>query len=961
MSLKALRRMMPAVMARKILQSQNKNTSMLPTSESSKSGSDTEGEEPLAPGRSRIIKRPTNASKLAEVLGDSESSESDHSVSLSPSLTSSSSSESGTDIGDHSNNGFFDDSFSGLNRQPRKRNEQLIDRMLSRTRTSGQGRIKRSRKKPVLDIRIPFVDTHRRTSNTQPGQTHLNFQRITNHSDHNHSEDNIIDLSTIDLPLLDESTGQNSSAISKRLSKKERREKMHRSSLFTLSGGNKKITTGRKRGTLNVQIDLVDNGFREALRPSKRDSPLQTDRYQQTKGQSARTFNSNRGGEVLKQTSLLDFANENSSLAHDSFDDYHRVVDTTPASIWHNDENAMRLNVDLGVPTPAIGLKFGPGTYIGQQRLHDLLLYLLEPSEIPPPQPYAGFGAIDLEPSLSPSKISESLELVGNLLSQWLEESTESLDEDDVRRYELLMYHTCQFSVWAYQKGSLEERLVLLQSIDHCSSILLVKLNEYLSSSIPHIDIRYFSVSWFTIELTSRMLCASRRSKIKFDPRTWRETTKLIIRSLIRHNIKNAMDEITYKELDTQTVELRAAEAWICLVHLLPKMSVTTDDFRIQTKNGFWILLIEVIKEEGRHTDDVRSSEDLWRLAYSLSSLSHFSVHGVCMAKPHLTSCWEFVGIALDAIRLSYDAEKDKNIPHHSLKKRDRYLRMVVARCFLLGTEWQWSMQDAFAMFGKLVNIFRSRLFGNLIGESSDFPAFLRFSDLTLLEELRRTDSAFSVYLKLVVRSGRDESDGVITDREKMRMRKLVSLTVPISGVSFSKSKPPTNDELSMLINRFSSVIVAILLDPAIDSSRQLLNQARQYLDFNKADEASRRICIRALMYTAILFNHLSLPLEAPLQWLESITNLLLNEYRNLSKAIHAKDTDPRKVGDYRKERDDLTTTIQLLLGSVRYIIMKPFMNDNNSQKNLSDCPLYPHTGLLSGGMLYKSYFRFRS
>ena len=114
-------------------------------------------------------------------------------------------------------------------------------------------------------------------------------------------------------------------------------------------------------------------------------------------------------------------------------------------------------------------------------------------------------------------------------------------------------------------------------------------------------------------------------------------------------------------------------------------------------------------------------------------------------------------------------------------------------------------------------------------------------------------------------------------------------------------------------------------------------------------------------MYTAILFNHLSLPLEAPLQWLESITNLLLNEYRNLSKTIHAKDTDQRKVGDYRKERDDLTTTIQLLLGSVRYIIMKPFMNDNNSQKNLSDCPLYPHTGLLSGGMLYKSYFRFRS
>ncbi|KAF8517921.1 methyl methanesulfonate-sensitivity protein 22 [Hysterangium stoloniferum] len=339
-------------------------------------------------------------------------------------------------------------------------------------------------------------------------------------------------------------------------------------------------------------------------------------------------------------------------------------------------------------------------------------------------------------------------------------------------------------------------------------------------------------------------------------------------------------------------------------------------------------------------------SEYIWRTVFSLCALSQFTAQGIVTSSVRLKAHWPIIKKALGTIRLNAD-ERDNSTPAFTLQKRDTYLRLVTARCYLLTVRWNWSLVDADDVFHGLCAIFRSRQFSNLLGEPNDFPAFIRNQDETLFHVNEATDTAYSLFLKLIIRAVKDFSDKDSTGRLRtIKLSRLLSLTVPVGSMSFSKAQPPVFQALSMLYNRYSAVFVAIYVDPSDKHIRSRLQQARRYITFKDADSDSRTAAIRSLLHLGILLQHLDKPLDDILNWTSEILEDLLTELSPNLGLMEA---------HRQPEREKVILSAQMLLRTITTI-----MNTSGLASSVQKPPRYPDTAfvqvllprLLSGSLV---------
>jgi hypothetical protein len=307
-----------------------------------------------------------------------------------------------------------------------------------------------------------------------------------------------------------------------------------------------------------------------------------------------------------------------------------------------------------------------------------------------------------------------------------------------------------------------------------------------------------------------------------------------------------------------------------------------------------------------------------------------------------LPASWELVAFALKQIRLVADPDADRTLSERTLDKRDEYIWLIASRCFILCNRWHWRIDDASVMFIQLASIFRSRKYANLRRETSDFPNFMLANDLQLLSQYKPSDTAFEIFLKLIVQALNDcHSDDEANARRIMssNLKKFLALAIPVGSVPFTKSTPPTAHELSMLYNRLSAVAVAIYLESSPTSVEQRLAHARRYVNFKDADDATRVACIRGMMHFAIIMRYRRLPLDDVLSWLAEMTHILVDEYRDI-------DTPTSKINGIQPTnviRDRAVFSIQMLLGSVRHIIETSNIDPAQTQQQ------YPEPALLNG------------
>ncbi|KAJ8094690.1 hypothetical protein PM082_010696 [Marasmius tenuissimus] len=343
---------------------------------------------------------------------------------------------------------------------------------------------------------------------------------------------------------------------------------------------------------------------------------------------------------------------------------------------------------------------------------------------------------------------------------------------------------------------------------------------------------------------------------------------------------------------DSSSITQRAAELWVCLIHVLPQES-----FRKVVEGVFGDF-----KAQG---GGLSVSEQMWNGIFGLCALSQFTPCGATISNPHLSAIWSVVCLALKQVCLNA-GDWDKGRSEDTLRQRDMYVRMVVTRCFLLTSTWKWKVEGKgdTQMLEFLKQIFGTRSFANLYGEKADYPDFLRTLNWDLCWRYRKEDTAFVMFLKLVVQALGSSNPSEVP--KTSRTRKICSMVVPQSPVNLTNGQPPTPTEIGKLCNRIAATSLIIYFDSGQLGLR--LAHARKYVEFEKAEINARTIFIRSLMRLSMLMVHSGIDMTEIFDWFGDIGKVLRAELLSQHADTKAYNSTVLQVG--------------LLLRTLHYIIV---------------------------------------
>ena len=670
-------------------------------------------------------------------------------------------------------------------------------------------------------------------------------------------------------------------------------ERSHRHadlSVFTVAGG--RIISGwQKRNA--VTIDTEDIAFRRALEPSGRRArqppnqllPSKLPRIKRPSRQGLRgPINRTGSSSVL------------------------RVTDPTP-----DEETRHRIVVDFDIPSLPPGKVYTASSYLGKGWLHELLSIAsgTPPSHPPPAIEVDGHGLSSLSTALDYTVfLPDACDLFAKVLSDRVEMSFE-----EFTNWNATMHGVCLLVSW-----------ILVSAEGNDAHLIRAASLEYTGSLVARIDTAledpsdrarpFFSailcLHWFAVELLVRA-CWSATDEdllIAISSRVIGMANRLLqVGSLatVLHAIA------THESLDDFSLYPCVAELWICLVHL------GTVRGRTPGAPGERVFppIVEILQNcpaatESSMEGGVKASEDIWCTLFGLCALSQFSAHGVSTSSARMSTSWKLVLLALDHLRLVADPQVDNGLSSRSLRRRDAYIRLIVSRCLILHQRWSWRLDldddTSGALFQRLVEIFKSRKFADLRGEIAGFAAFVQENDASLLVVPASTDSAFTIFLKLIYASAQQMKPSLREDEYLGRAKKLLSLVTPVGSVQLQLSalRSPFDEQLSMLYNRFSSLALAIRILPSAENVLYRVSLARHYVDFVKAAAATRSVCIRAANFLALQALDMELPIGPALKWTSEIAQILIAEFR-------AAVVDP-PAPDARERRTELVQCIQLLL-----------------------------------------------
>lgn len=797
------------------------------------------------------------------------------------------------------------------------REKSLIDWMLTRTRAPSEKKRKSSKSLPSkkagthstarLEIITGGARRHREKQKTLDSFIRRSILRLPpakKHRDRDRSAEPVVSFED---------------AADVKRKKRKRHRNAAQGPLFTLHNDGVKISSKRheprlKRGPGSLVINDGDNDFHQVLDPSWK---AEIERW------NGPVSSRHPAAESSKPASLRPHCRASSS--HSRLVPFaHGRRSPSPVSIHRY------IVPDMNVRPLRSGIKFGPSTYLGKGLLH-LLVSLVSSQVEPVPPPLCNSQSFAIGPTTSAAEFTGILGPLFDQLGEMMR-SNEDLDSEKAKDWEHVLRTSCQLLSWLGPQAESEEFGALETAIKEYSNGFLPFLSDIQPSLFS------LTVYWFLLELAARLAVGVKYQRALF---TWHDIdtfSKQLMRHILAIDLQAAVVSFHDLENDIETTALghRAAELWICLMHLLSACdSLLGGSTGESPRHSFWRLLGDMYPDSS--PTGAEASEYMWRTIFSLCALSQFSVHGLSTSVFRLPASWDLVSVALKKIVLTANPDKERQLPPRALRKRDDYLTCIVTRCFLLWSRWHWRLDEAMPMFKTLQEIFRSRNFVNLKNEKPTYMGFLEHGDLELLSKSDHHDSVFEIFLKMVVQAVHSSASDTDSRQKTSNIKKLLQIAVPVSPVPFSKIAPPTNHELSMLMNRFSAMAIAIHLDPTDSNVRFRIGQARRCVNFKEADDASRMACIYGMMYFAIIMRHHKLPLDDALGWLADMANILMDDYKDAESS--QKDGKP---GLNNVAKRGAITLIQLLLGSVRKIIETESLNKDARNE-------YPDPALLDG------------
>ncbi|KZV93145.1 hypothetical protein EXIGLDRAFT_646506 [Exidia glandulosa HHB12029] len=955
-------------------------------------------EEPaeLQPGRGRVRFRPEKRGEPLDIRGDPDSSSS----------SSSSSSESESERGEAQGANVRDESTAepdaahaidddeieewygapeGYEVRPRKarpgvsdaaRGGDLIDRMLSRTRRIGGPSKKRRSPKPPRVHRGPPRDgspvtrgrnaapSNRRSSTTTHGpsedrRAQKRYREEAQSPGRGWSDDEIETHSrpkfnvttagakrfagrqtTLNFPKLSSGgAAAQATTTAKKSKKPPKGGRAYRQGDFYVFEGHMQASPVRrkryKRHT--IQVNGADDDLVAAL---TRDAPHKATDAGKPVVRAPRSIANRPPPKALPANPLENYSPERDARFRAEEKRIRRAGDEhAPAHI--------ELTLDFDVPFLSQGIGFAESSYIGKGRLHELVSLATE-APVLQPASLSFFRGVALEPSISADEFEQLLPTVLDKAHDWIvavahgdiDEGTADVQVvfSFISRY--FSTHTQPDLLHAYLASQVNAFAKRLQ--DHAGP------SKDLAPPV-------MAALWFNVEIMVRicLLPALRKDPhhVGGSIQQMSGAIALLVRRLLALGFENIMDPLIQgveKLQATDTAE-KAIECWICLVHTVKALSTTPDC----TLGSIWEVLVlplgDAIAEATK--TELHASEMTWRVIFSLCAISQFSVYGIATSTLHAPEGWSMVVGALRRIRLTPD-EKDSIRPAAIIHMRDRIVRLVTSRCFLLCKTWKWRLNNVDALWKELSTIFSSRHYANLSTEKPEFPVFIVKHDLRLLREYKfKDDNAYAIVLKLIVLAS-EHAQELDPKSRASKVFKLVALMMPQSRVPFAKDKVPTGAELSKLINRYSAALVALSIDPTPANALARIKQVRGYLVFKDAEYNTRYAAIRAAMYLAIMCRHFHLPLDAIFDWLEEMILVLLTDWNDLEVAARTKAAkgggSTTTIPD-SMVRVQLVLAVQMVLGCVCAVIER-----SNMDPSAPKIHEYPDPGFLEGAWILR-------
>ena len=603
-----------------------------------------------------------------------------------------------------------------------------------------------------------------------------------------------------------------------------------------------------------------------------------------------------------------------------------RVTEPEPV-----EEVRHRILVDFDIPFLSSGKVFSASCYLGRGWLHELLSLL---SGIPLPHPPPRFEVDGHELS----SVSTALDYTV-FLPYACDAFAKVLDDPRVMphasfvKWNTDMHAVCSLASWISESAAGNDaHLIRTVSMEYAGS-LIARIDTVLGDSgeqAKFLSPSTLCLQWFAIELLVRTCWSAMGSDEDLTTAVSARLVGLATR-LLQMGVQAAVSPVLDNEdsLDDFSLNPCATELWICLIHLGAANGTTTAaPWKSRLPSMVDILQQSFAASNLSAQGSLHASEGIWETLFGLCALSQFSAHGVSTSTSRLSTSWEIVLLALDRIRLVADSQVDSGLSTRNLRRRDAYVRLVVSRCFLLHQRWHWRLDDdaSAAVFRRLVEIFKSRRFADLRGEIAGFPAFVQENDAHLLAQHASTDSAFSIFLKLIYASAQQMRPPAMREEEYLgRIKKLLSLITPVGSVQALLGSGPLgpstsananaqvhvqrssldDTQLSMLYNRFGALALAMRVLPSAENAHYRVSLARRYVDVTRATAATRAVCIRAATLLALQALDMALPVAPALEWSAEIARVLLTEFRAVVSA-------GRLVG-----RTERVQCVQLLLSGL--------------------------------------------
>lgn len=339
-----------------------------------------------------------------------------------------------------------------------------------------------------------------------------------------------------------------------------------------------------------------------------------------------------------------------------------------------------------------------------------------------------------------------------------------------------------------------------------------------------------------------------------------------------------------------------SAEIWVCLINLAVSASRREHWPTCLSPLGLWNVIYERIR---RHTalvnlPPVAAGEAMSYGCIGICALSQFAADGSVQASPQMPPFWPALLYSLDPVKPEQLGEA---VDLTAEWRRDRYLWCLFARCLVFADVWGWTLDFDSGLLAKLYAVLNARRLERLSHEQgSDYPPVLQSPPSSADLSLVKTDTAFSIFLKVLYGSVRAIKLAP-KQKEQRVLRELMKMS-PVRQFGFTPGSAVSARARSGVVNHYALFIAYMQLCPT--SANQQMSKLKNVCKFETADNDSRKIFIGMLLQVAAARRRLDMDSKPVLDILASTMLLVRKQHSDLEKSRQQKGASSGKPASSR-------------------------------------------------------------